>query len=465
MKRFLLFVLFLGILRPALAQVSFVRDVAPMLVSRCAGCHGDKRNAGGYRTTTFEFLQKTGASGKAMIVAGQPDKSELLRRLVTTDENERMPQADDPLSPSDIQSVRQWIKEGAKFDGGDATAPLKSLLGPRKHPDAPQKYRVPVAVTALAFSPDGQEIFAAGYNEITVWNPQNGALLRRIGHLPQRIQSLIFSPDGKQLLVAGGTPGEYGEVSLIEPQTGKIKTLDTFGDIALCASFNADGTLIAAGGADAGVRAYQTQNGLRLWTNKVHADWVTGLGFSDDGRFLASSSKDMTVKVYEAQSGTLFTTYGGHNRQIGQYRGQAPVYGVQFEKGTPLAVSAGGGKWLQLWNPIKTAEENGTAADMEDRFSKQGSARYIEHGFGAEVFALIVRGNMAFAASGDGTIKQFDLENLKETRVFKGHTDWVFALDYDAAHNRLISGAFDGEVRVWDTQTGANLLTFKAQPK
>ncbi len=96
----------------------------------------------------------------------------------------------------------------------------------------------------------------------------------------------------------------------------------------------------------------------------------------------------MTVKVYEAQSGTLFTTYGGHNRQIGQYKGQAPVYGVQFEKGTPLAVSAGGGKWLQLWDPIKAAEENGTAADMEDRFSKQGSARYIEHGFDAEVFAF-----------------------------------------------------------------------------
>ena len=428
MNRFLLFALFFAFLLPSHAKVSFVRDVAPMLVSRCQGCHGDKRNAGGYRANTFEFLQKTGASGKAMIVANEPDKSELLRRLVTRDEDERMPQADDALSPSDIESVRQWIKEGAKFDGGDATAPLKSLLGPRNHPDAPEKYRVSVPVTALAFSPDGTEIFASGYNEITVWNAQTGALVRRLGHLPQRIQSLVFSPDGKQLLVAGGTPGEYGEVSLVEPKTGSIKTLDTLGDIALCAAFNADGSFIAAGGADAGVRLYETQSGHRLWTNKVHSDWVTGLGFSSDGRFLASSSKDMTVKVYEAQSGTLFTTYGGHNRQIGQYKGQAPVYGVQFEKGTPLAVSAGGGKWLQLWNPIQAAEENGTAADMEDRFSKQGSARYIEHGFDAEVFALLVRGNIAFAASGDGTIKQFDFENLKETRAFKGHTDWVFSL-------------------------------------
>lgn len=450
---------------PAQAKVSFVRDVAPMLVGRCAGCHGDKRNAGGYRVHTFEFLQKTGASGKAMIVAGQPDKSELLRRLITADEDERMPQADDPLSPGDIQSVRQWIKEGAQFDGGDATAPLKSLLGPRQHPAAPEKYRVPVAVTALALAPEGDEIFVAGYNEITVWNPQTGALLRRIGHLPQRIQSLSFSPDGKQLLVAGGTPGEYGEVSLVDARTGKTKTLDTFGEIVLCAAFNADGSLLAAGGADAGVRLYEAQSGRRLWTNKVHADWVTGLSFSSDGRFLASSSKDMTVKVYEAQNGTLFTTYGGHNRQIGQYRGQAPVYGVQFEKGAPFAVSAGGGKWLQLWDPIKAAEENGTAADMEDRFSKQGSARYIEHGFTQEVFALIVRGNTAFAASGDGTIKQFDLETLKETRVFKGHTDWVFSLDYDVAHNRLVSGAFDGEVRVWDTQSGECLKIFKAQPK
>lgn len=465
MNRFLFVLLALcATFCPALADVSFVQDVAPILLSRCAGCHGDKRNAGGYRVHTFEFLTKNGTSGAKMLVPGQPDKSELYRRLVATDEDMRMPQADDALSPTDIENVRLWIKQGAKFDGADKTAPLKSLMGPRRHPTPPDSYRVSVPIAALTLSPDGKEIFAGGYNEVTVWNPANGKLIRRLSGFPQRIQALSFSPDGKQLLIAGGTPGEYGEVALLDAATNKKRVLDTFSDIVLAACFSPDCTFIAAAGADAGVRAYDVAGGQRLWTNKVHADWVTGLSYSSDGRFLSSSSKDMTVKVYEAQSGTLFTTYGGHNRQIGQYKGQAPVYAVQFIPGQPFACSAGGGRWLQLWDPVKAAEENGTAADMEDRFASQGSSRYIEHGFTQEVFALLMQGGQVFAASGDGTIKQFDVNTLKETRAFKGHSDWVFSLSYNAPSHRLVSGAFNGEVRVWDTQSGECLQMFKAQP-
>ena len=446
------------------AEVSFVREVAPILLTRCTGCHGDKKNSGGYRVHTFEFLQKIGKSGALPIVAGQPEKSEILKRIVSMDADERMPQDDDPLSASQTDIIRRWIKEGAKFDGADAKAPLKDLLGARQHPLSPAVYRVAVPVMALALAPGGQEIFAGGYNEIAVWNAATGALVRRLQHLPQRIRAIVFSPDGKQLLVAGGTPGEYGEVMLVNPATGAVKSLDTFGDIVLAATFSADGKTIAAGCADATVRAYNAQNGSRLWASKVHSDWVTGVSFSADGHYLASSSKDMTVKVYDAASGALYTTYNGHKQQYGPYKGQDPVYGVQFLPDSPLACSAGGGKWLQLWDPVKAHDENGTAADMEDRFAKQGHTKYIENGFTREIFALRVKDGQVFAASAEGLVKQFDLASMKEVRSYPGHTDWVFAVDYDAPSHRAVSGAYDGQIRVWDTQTGQCTATFQAQP-
>ena len=109
-------------------------------------------------------------------------------------------------------------------------------------------------------------------------------------------------------------------------------------------------------------------------------------------------------------------------------------------------------------------QESGSAADQEDRFVKQGHERYIEHGFTKEVYGLIAQEGHVFASSADGMIKEFDVSTLKEVRAYKGHTDWVFALDADVSSHRLVSGAYNGEVRVWDTQTGQCLLTFKAMP-
>ncbi len=471
MRLFQTFIGFIALLPMALAlpqtakaEVSFVRDIAPIVLKRCTGCHGERANLGGYRAHTYQSLMKAGASGKATIVAGKPEDSLFFQRITTKVEPLRMPKSDDALSHAQIALVRKWILAGAKFDGSDAAAPLKSLLGPRVHPAAPVTYRTAAPVMALAFSADGKALFVGGYNEITVWNAETGALIQRIPHQPQRIQALTFSKDSKTLLVAGGTPGEYGEIALVHLNTGERQVLDTFTDIALAAVFSPDGKRILAGGADAGVRMYEAEGGKRLWESKVHSDWVTGVSMSFDGRFVVSSSKDMTVKVYEAETGTLFTTYNGHNRQIGQYRGSAPVYAVQFAPETNLVYSAGGGKWVQIWDPIKAQAESGDAGDMEDRFAKQGSGRYLPLGFDHEVYALTVQGGQVFAASADGVLKQFDANTFREIRAYKGHTDWIFSLSYHAATHRIATGSYDSSVRIWDTQTGTCLATFRAMP-
>ncbi|MGV3719886.1 MAG: WD40 repeat domain-containing protein, partial [Actinomycetota bacterium] len=244
----------------------------------------------------------------------------------------------------------------------------------------------------------------------------------------------------------------------------RVRVVDTFPDLVLAASFSQDGLRLAVGCADASVRSYETSSGKRLWASKVHSDWVTGVSFSGDGRFVASSSKDMTVKVYEAATGALFTTYNGHNRNFGKHRGQNPVYAVQFAPGTSLALSAGGGKVIHLWDPEKARLENGTAADMEERFAKESHARYIEHGFAQDTFAVLTRGGQVFAAAADGLVKQFDLTTGKEVRAYRGHSDWVFSVDYDPTAQRAVTGSYNGEVRVWNTATGESVATFKAQP-
>ncbi|MGV3724185.1 MAG: c-type cytochrome domain-containing protein, partial [Actinomycetota bacterium] len=200
--------------------MSFSREIAPIVQKRCAGCHGERVNLGGYRAHTFKSLTRAGATGKAPVAPGKPDASRLFQLLIAKSEAVRMPKKDDPLSPEQIALFRRWISEGAKFDGADANAPLTTLLGPRKHPPAPVVYRTPVPVLAVALAPGGKEVAVGGYHEITFWNAATGALTRRVQHLPQRIQSLAYSPSGKSLLVAGGIPGEYGEVAVIDTTAG-----------------------------------------------------------------------------------------------------------------------------------------------------------------------------------------------------------------------------------------------------
>ena len=136
---------------PAGADVSFVHDIAPIVLKRCTGCHGERTNLGGYRAHTFQSLMKVGASGNAPIVAGKPAESRLFQLISAKIALVRMPKSDDPLSPDQIEKFRQWIQQGAKFDGLDAAVPLKNLLGPRQHPATPAVYRVAVPVMAIAF--------------------------------------------------------------------------------------------------------------------------------------------------------------------------------------------------------------------------------------------------------------------------------------------------------------------------
>ena len=61
---------------------------------------------------------------------------------------------------------------------------------------------------------------------------------------------------------------------------------------------------------------------------------------------------------------------------------------------------------------------------------------------------LDVRSEADFAAAADGLMKQFDLKSQQEVRTYSGHTDWIFALDYDPASQRVATGSYNGDGNV-----------------
>lgn len=97
-------------------QVHFSRDIRPILNQNCMPCHGGVRQKNGVSFLFREEALGTGKSGKRTIVPGKPDESELIARVTSSDRDARMPYHAPPLSPQQIDLLRRWIKEGAKWE-------------------------------------------------------------------------------------------------------------------------------------------------------------------------------------------------------------------------------------------------------------------------------------------------------------------------------------------------------------
>ena len=96
-------------------EIEFSRDIRPILNQNCVACHGGVRQKNGVSFIFREEALGMGKSGRRTIVPGDPDASEFMARLTTTDPEARMPYHGPPLPPQQIALLRQWIKEGAKW--------------------------------------------------------------------------------------------------------------------------------------------------------------------------------------------------------------------------------------------------------------------------------------------------------------------------------------------------------------
>ncbi|HZN60569.1 MAG TPA: DUF1549 domain-containing protein, partial [Planctomycetota bacterium] len=106
---------------PERRPVDFNFEVRPLLSDRCFRCHGpdERSRKAGLRLDTPEGavapLRKV---GRFAIVPGHPEASELVRRILADDPDERMPPPESQLalSPAERDLLRRWVEEGGRYD-------------------------------------------------------------------------------------------------------------------------------------------------------------------------------------------------------------------------------------------------------------------------------------------------------------------------------------------------------------
>ena len=140
----------------------YANHILPILRTNCLACHNTQKAEGGLNLESYDKLSKGGDSG-ATFIAGKGGESEMVRRVLATDESAMPPEKNavgaKRLSPEEIQLLQSWV---------DAGAPAGVL----KPASAAQWKQVPDTVRpmyAMTASPDGQWVATGRSNQTLVY--------------------------------------------------------------------------------------------------------------------------------------------------------------------------------------------------------------------------------------------------------------------------------------------------------
>ncbi|MGH2623204.1 MAG: DUF1549 domain-containing protein, partial [Sphingobacterium sp.] len=110
--------------------IDFNTEVKPIINASCISCHGGVKSSGEFSLLFREEALAVTESGKPSIIPGDPDHSEMIRRLTLDDPQERMPQKHERLPDDQIETLREWIKQGAVWGDHWAYVPLQKVEPP-----------------------------------------------------------------------------------------------------------------------------------------------------------------------------------------------------------------------------------------------------------------------------------------------------------------------------------------------
>jgi WD40 repeat protein/serine/threonine protein kinase/Flp pilus assembly protein TadD len=299
--------------------------------------------------------------------------------------------------------------------------------------------RIPGAdeIRCVAFSPDGRTLAVAdGSSRVGLWDATSGQQRAVLEGHTAGVRTLAFSPDGR--LLATGAEGGDRTVRVWDLGTRRERAIFRgHSQPVTCVAFSPDGKTLASGSADKTVKLWDpaAPSGptavLAARQTLAHPDGVSAVAFSPDGRSLAASCGYYTP----SQGVTLWDLARGVPRA--RHSGGEFVYSLAFSPdGSLLALGSG---------PISRSVVLLDAATAQPRGTLRGHADAVV----AVAFAR--DGKTLVSGSWDGTVKVWDLAARRERRSIAAHLDNVRTVALAPDGRRLATGSTDRAVKIWDT--------------
>lgn len=238
---------------------------------------------------------------------------------------------------------------------------------------------------STAFSPDGHWLaVGASGGHLEIWNTTDGALVQRLGPVEARedwygsivpidIWDLAFSPDGETLYALADSSSQYIPSQVIAWRVADGQELNRFyarSDEARPA-FSPDGSLLVAGGPhDGTIQAWNAADGSLAFELRGHSDLVNEAVFSPDGALIATASDDGSAGIWDVHDRNRLQTLLGHTGEVKR---------VAFSPDGSLLVTAALDGSLRLWKVsdgslVASQEASANVKILSLAFTADGSA-------------------------------------------------------------------------------------------
>ena len=460
-RQFLLSVLILIVTTVGMAQekkeekITWDDHVSPILRQRCVTCHNINKKSSGLDLSSYTNIMLGGSSGDVIEIGSAADS--YLYLLITHESEPFMPPEADPIPATEIATIEKWIDLGAPENSGSKVmvpnkpkfefALSENPSGKPSVPPMPQRLNKQpsiyspktAAVSAIATNPWSSLTAIAGQKKITLYDTSTLAIQGVLDYPEGIAYTLKFSRNGSLLLAGGGTSSSTGKVIVYNVANGeRVFEVGDELDAVLGADISADQSMIALGSSSKLVRIYSTRDGSQLFEIKKHTDWVTRMEFSPDGVLLATGDRSGGVHVWEAFTGREYLTLKGHSGHIT------------------------GISWRADSNILATCSEDGSVRLWEMENGSQVKS-WGAHGGGVSSLEFARDGRLVTCGR-DRITKVWNQDGAQQ-RAFEAFADIALECSFCDETNRVISGDWTGEIKIWKADDGALLGKLASNPQ
>jgi WD40 repeat protein len=378
---------------------------------------------------------------------------------------------------------------------------------------------------SLTFSPDGRHVLSArntlserGVFIINIWDTQTGELTYMPDH-PDHVEhtgaisALAFSPDGNTLATASADHSirlwdfaKRERVSILQGHLNEVKAL----------AFSRDGRQLISGAKDGAIHIWPVHQES---TQEVLPGTWSPVGFGKDGRRFAAFNREGLLGFFDSKTRELLQEFPIEQRRFGPPRyalsgnghvlaqplgdGQVRLWQTETRRSTDIKLTDGplevvalspdgsilitsGARWsLRWWELSEVPRERKVSIEGWVQFSPDGRTLAIFQRDGIqlmEVATATVRTNIAlengsgigafspdgrFIATSEGfgdteyAIRVWETTTAKLVGVFAGHKQSIASIAFSPDGKTLASSSDDSTLKFWNISTEQELLNIR----